>query len=314
MKNFSIIFNPAAGRGEATRYAMQLKSLLQQKHGTNLQNVACMEIKGRDDAYQFAKYASSQCYDMVVAIGGDGTIRQVAGGLIEGGGDTPLGIIPLGSVNNLAHALDIPLNPKLAMELLLYGEKKAIDVGKVNDTYMVSSMTVGFLADIAKNVTTKEKREWGPLAFLKDLFYVLKAHKRYYLEISYDNGILSQRTELLLISMTSSLGGVKSLIPQATADDGYFHLYSIPHVSIGELFKNLSTLLTGSLDHIPGVSYIKTTSLTIHCYKRRRKRENPSKVAARIDGEPGYLLPVNMRVINKALSIIVPPYKRPQYP
>lgn len=313
MKNISIIFNPAAGRGEATRYAMQLKTLFQQKYGTSLQHTECMEIKGQDDAYQFARYASSKSYDMVVAIGGDGTIRQVAGGLIEGGGNTALGIIPLGSVNNLAHALDIPLNPKLSMELLLYGERKSIDVGKVNDTYMVSSMTVGFLADIAKNVTTEEKKEWGPLAFLKDLFHVIKAHKRYYLEIAYDNGVLSQRTALLLVSMTSSLGGVKSFIPHATADDGYFHLYSIPHVSIWELFKNSSALITGSLDNIPGVSYIKTTSLTIHCYKRRRKREKPSKVAARIDGEPGYLLPVNMSVMAKALNIIVPPYKQPHY-
>lgn len=311
MKNVSIIFNPTAGRGNAAQYAMQFKTLLQQKYGATLQNVACMEVKNKDDAYQFAKCASAQSFDMVVTIGGDGTIRQVAAGLLDGGGKTSLGIIPLGSVNNLAHALDIPLNPKLSMQLLLYGKERSIDIGKVNDTYMVSSMTVGFLADIAKNVTTAEKRKWGPLAFLKDLFYVFKAQKRYYLEIFYDNGVVSQRAAILLISMTNSLGGLKSFVPQATADDGYFHLYSIPHISIWEMLKNLSTLLTGSLDNIPGVSYIKTTTLTIHCYKRRRKREKPSKISVRIDGEPGYLLPATMKVMNQALNIIAPPLQTP---
>lgn len=295
----AIIYNPWAGNGQPYKWAVRLCELFKERKGIQPE-IICPDIEIQENTYTVAKKLSKQGYGLLVAIGGDGTINKVVGGILDGDGLASLGIIPIGSVNNFARALGIPLSPHYAIENILYGRAKAVDVGKVNDSYMISSMTLGLLADIAKNVTTVEKKRWGALAFLKNLFTIILKNKKYTLKIVHDEGVLSKELSILLVAMTDSLGGMKSFTPSARVDDGYFHVYTIPDISLRDIIKNLPELALGSFGNISGIDYFTTSSLKISCSRRKRK------VSTRIDGDPSFLLPVTMKIINKGLNVIVP--------
>lgn len=298
-KSVAIIYNSRAGDGRSYQWAVQLKELLDSKMdaGVSIVNVETSPYK---NIYHAAYALAVGNCNLIVAIGGDGTINQVAGGIVDSKGDTILGVLPAGSVNNFAHALNIPLSRAMAMETIVSGEPKAVDIGKINDTYMISSMTLGVLADIAEDVSYKEKRAYGPFAFLKHAFRVIRKNKSYRLLIDYGAGEMALKTKILLVSMTNSIGGFEGWNPDAELNDGVFHLYALDDLRLWKAIKLLPRILNGEFTKLEEVNYIKTPSLKI-------KSAEPQKAyGIRIDGDPVGTLPLEMDVIRGGLRVLVP--------
>ena len=299
MKNVTIIYNPESGSGMSKQHALQLEDLFLKKGDESPQSITLKEIRSGMHAREIAKFASEQHCDLVVAIGGDGTVNQVAGGIVDGGSFSTLGIIPGGTVNNFARALKVPLDPRQAMENLWNGQVRSVDIGKVNDGYVISSMTLGLLADVAEDVSTEEKKKFGPLAFLKNLFRVLRKNKSYRLHLTFDGGTMFQKVKIMLVTMTNSVGGFDYFNPEASPDDGYFHVYLLSGLSLWKTILRMPYLLEGRFADIPEVSYFKTRCLMLASRKAK-------KIQIRIDGDPSYKLAINMKVIHKGLKVKVP--------
>lgn len=299
-QNIAVLYNPTSGSGMANKWALQFERTFWEREAGFTGTIALREIPYERAAYHTAKHLAERGCDLLVVIGGDGTINQVAAGIMDAGSSTTLGILPGGSVNNFARALRIPLAPLPAMNNLWSGTTKAVDIGKVNNRYMISSLTVGLLADIAIDVTAEEKRQFGPLAFLKNSFHVLQKNRSYPLELTFDNGVMVQKTKILLITMTNSVGGIDYFNPEAKPDDGYFHVYSLSDLSLWKMLVRMPYFFYGNFKDIPEVSYIKTSSLSIS----RTKGKRP--ILTRIDGDPSCALPVKMKVIHQGLRVIVP--------
>lgn len=224
-------------------------------------------------AYELAAKAVGDGIDAVVAVGGDGTINEVAAALSDT--DIPLGIIPEGSGNGLALYLGIPLNEKAALRRLNRFETTRIDTGKVNGSPFFNMAGIGFDASVSDRFAHENTR--GAIGYLKAVLMEISSYKtkKYQLEI---DGVAYER-EAFMISVANSpqYGNNAYIAPQASVTDGVldvciihkFPLYTLP-VMIFHLFAKTADQ-SDYLEILPG------KEILIHC---------ESEEAVHVDGEP----------------------------
>ncbi|MDQ0362008.1 diacylglycerol/lipid kinase family protein [Breznakia pachnodae] len=302
MKKISIIYNPESGSGESEKNAKKVKEQLEQSDKYKDIDIQMHATKDSKDAYKFAKKCSQEKYELIVSIGGDGTINQIAGGIIDGGNHSKLAIMPLGTVNNMANALKIPTKFEDSIKIVEEGNIRNIDIAKVNKDYMISSMTIGLLADAAINVTSEKKRKFGPLAYVIDFLRVLKKYRGYSLVIKHDEGELKERIMFLLVTMTDSVGGMSAFTPDAKVDDGYMHVLTMSKLSIGKLIRYLPKLLRSDFSDMPEIHYFQTSEMTIE----KQNKDKKKKVQTRIDGDPSSSVPIKSKVLKQELKVLAP--------
>jgi diacylglycerol kinase family enzyme len=130
------IVNPAAGRGAGERALPAIRAIAQEAR------VAWTEAIAEEprQAWKIAEQAARDSYDIVVAMGGDGTLHEVVNGILRGRPDNPpaLAVIPAGTANIFARALDLPAHPVAAARVLVNGVRRRIDVGQVHDRYFAT--------------------------------------------------------------------------------------------------------------------------------------------------------------------------------
>ena len=296
VKRVMIIFNPSSGKSQSKKIAQQVQDYLEEQDSAY--QVKQMGTKSETDATKFAKEAAENKFDLVVSIGGDGTISDVVSGLSPFEHRPKLGIIPAGTVNNLARVLEIPLDIPAAIENLVTGDLTPLDVGQVNDSYMISTLTLGVLADAALEVSQQEKQKFGPFAFIFKGSRILVQHKHYHLKIQHDEGKWRGSAQLLLVTMTNSAGGFPYLDPDAAVDDDYFHVFIVPELSFTGSLRFLSYFISGKAKKIPDVTYFKTKKMTIEGAKK--------EIRSRIDGDPSEKLPLNMQVLEGHIQVLAP--------
>ncbi|WP_420911624.1 diacylglycerol kinase family protein, partial [Winslowiella iniecta] len=110
-----------------------------------------------------AIYASAGHVDLIIVGGGDGSLNAAANALIATG--LPLGILPLGTANDLARTLAIPKDLSRAVAIIAAGNLRQLDVGMVNERPFFNVASIGFSASLAKNLTAASKRRWGVLGY-----------------------------------------------------------------------------------------------------------------------------------------------------
>lgn len=301
MRSVAILYNPQSGGGKNQHLAENLRTYLLSQ-GLLSDAISVIETQSAQHAFEMAKYAGLSAVDLVVALGGDGTINKIAAGLYESGSQTRLGIVPSGTVNNLAKALGIPLEIQAAFHNLLHGQDQAVDICQVNDNYMISSLTLGFLADMAVKVTQEEKRQLGFLAFLKYGFKILRRNRNYYLTLKMPESYRQIKTKILLIIMTGSVAGQPHFNREAKPDDGLMNVYFLSDFRLWKLLWNLPKFLSGNFEKLDQVQYFRTSQLEISQFKNGRSQ----KARTRIDGDQGDYLPIELSVKAKALRVKVP--------
>ncbi|KRM72206.1 diacylglycerol/lipid kinase family protein [Lacticaseibacillus brantae] len=286
----AIIYNPHSGHNQGEAAARQLQTALRNRGD----DVTLLPTKAPGSATTLAKEADA---DLVVAIGGDGTVREVISGLSPRKQPPLLGIMPKGTVNNLAKTLHIPLTNRGAINNILEGTPQFVDIGQINNTYMVSTLTLGVLANAALAVTQREKQRFGPLAFLFKGLRVLGRHQHWHLTLESPHHHWDQDTQFVLIAMTNSVGGFTNFNPDAAPDDGMFHVFVAPKLTWRKTFLVLPYFITGNFAKFPGMTYFRTDELRITTRKHLRSR---------IDGDPSVSLPINGQVVKNHIQVITP--------
>lgn len=291
MTSYTLIYNPHAGKNGATAVAAYCAKRLEQA-GHQVTNAPAVKPGAA------ATLAFVALSDVVVAIGGDGTINQVAAGLVKRRDPPLLGIIPQGTVNNLAKVLHIPLLSALAVTNLLRGQRRPIDIGLVNDHVMISTLTLGVLANAAVSVTQQAKQRLGPIVYLTRGLHSLTKRQHWHLKITSTGRTWEQDSAFLLITMTNSVGGFTNFAPQAKPDDGLFHLFVAPRLTWQRTLLLAPYFLTGSFSKLPGITYFTARELTI--------TSADAKLHSRIDGDPSIALPLHLQVIANKVHVLVP--------
>jgi YegS/Rv2252/BmrU family lipid kinase len=218
-----VLYNDTAGKSEAKETAEKFQSYVKEQ---GEEHQAFLQASNPDvDPKDVREAAEKHAVDTIVIIGGDGTIHHGLQTFKEKLDVLKVGIIPGGTVNNFARMLGIPVKPEEAFETILTGVERSIDYGTVNDQVMISTMTIGLLADTAAATSQEEKQQYGPLAFMKRFIHLLIKKKQYKLEVIADERKWQGKTQLLTIVMSNSAGGIVSY--HSFAKTEYFTIYFV---------------------------------------------------------------------------------------
>jgi len=260
-----IILNPYANRWGAKARLPEVESALKDA-GLNYDLALTTEAK---DGTELAKTAVSENYDAVIAAGGDGTISEVANGLITAVPDDqptlPLGILPVGSANDLAKMMGLPLDIPSAVALIANKNTQLLDAGRVKydgkTHYFDNNSAIAMepmitLEHMKINRVSGEARYY--LALLKGVIKL----KAWQMSITWDDGEYIGPTYLLSVCNGPRTGGMM-IAPGASMDDGYFDIVLAPEVPKTTVINFLLKLTKGTHVEHPVTTFTRTKSLKI---------------------------------------------------
>jgi diacylglycerol kinase (ATP) len=163
--------------------------------------------------------------DLVIVCGGDGTLNSAALGVMETG--LPMGILPMGTANDLARTLSIPDDLALAADVIVAGKQTRVDLGEVNGHPFFNVASLGLSVDLARNLTPEVKRRWGKLSYALAAFAVVRQAKRFRAEIISDTSRVRVHTLQIAVGNGVHYGGGTVIQADATIQDGRLDLYSL---------------------------------------------------------------------------------------
>jgi diacylglycerol kinase (ATP) len=233
--------------------------------------------------------------DRVVVAGGDGSVNAAVQVLADCG--LPLGIVPLGTANNLARTLGIPFEPAEACGVVAAGYVRRIDLGRVNDRYFCTTASMGLSVQITEELSSEVKRKLGPMAYAVTAFRVLRRAHTFRADISWEGGHRFSRTVQLVVGNGRYYGAALAVAEDAAIDDGRLDLYSLEVDHWWQLLKLAPALKRGTHGALPDVEAFRSTGFEI----RTRKR-----MPIDLDGEVGAQTPARFEVVPRALDVFVP--------
>lgn len=300
MKKARIIYNPTSGR-EA--FKKQLPEVLEKFEIAGYET-SCHATTCEGDAVQAARAAGLRGFDLVVAAGGDGTVNEVVNGLAELEERPQLAVVPVGTTNDFARAIGIPRDNILtAVDAILAGEARAIDIGRVNGHYFVNIAGGGRLTELTYEVPSKLKTVLGQLAYYLKGIEMLPSIRPAEVEIEYDGKLFKGEIMLFLVSLTNSVGGFEKLAPDSKLNDGMFDLLILKKANLADFIRVASLALRG--EHISDSNIIYTTA-------NRVKVTSAQKMQLNLDGEYGGDLPGEFVNLYRHIEVLVPLAKAQQ--
>ena len=224
-------------------------------------------------ASEIADEAKSNDVDVVVAVGGDGTVNEIARALVKS--RTALAIIPCGSGNGLARHLMLPLNVKGALEIINTCEIHELDYGIINGHPFFCTCGMGFDAFISAKFAEAGKR--GPMTYLENVLKEGLTYKPETYEITYDGGTLTHEAFLISCANASQYGNDAYIAPQASMSDGLMDVIIMEPFDIIEASTISIEMFNKTLDKHSRVKTLRTKKLHIH-------RNKPGYI--HYDGDP----------------------------
>ena len=288
MKNIAFIVNPISGTKAKNRVAKLIRELLDLQQFAP--TVVVTEYAGH--ATQLAQQFAMEDYYAVVAVGGDGTINEVASGLI--GTNTALGIVPNGSGNGFARHLDISTRMNRAIEMLNNSEVINVDYGLVNDQPFFSTCGVGFDAIVAQDFSDSSRGFKGYLHSIFKDFFQYKADT-YQLK---GEGIDITTTAFLVNFANAGQWGYDAYIaPKASVQDGWLDVAIVSEFPITAAAGLALSLFTKNIDEKLHMNTIRAKELTL-----TRTSEGPMH----IDGTP-VMMPaeLHVKIVEEGLKVLV---------
>lgn len=211
-------------------------------------------------ATQIAANAVHDHIDMVVAIGGDGTINEIGRSLIHS--DTALGIIPCGSGNGLARHLRIPMDPKAAIDIINQGHQVCIDYGKINNIPFFCTCGVGFDAFVSLKFADSGKR--GLLTYLENTLYESLTYKPETYEIENEEGTMRYKAFLIACGNASQYGNNAYITPQASLTDGLMDVTIMEPFTVLDVPSLSFQLFNKTIDQNSRIKTLRAKKIKIH--------------------------------------------------
>lgn len=232
--------------------------------------------------------------DLVLAAGGDGTLISCIPHAIELG--VPLGIIPLGTFNDLARTLGVPTDIEQACRAAASSNTRLIDVGRVNGRYFVNESSIGLSARIARRQTPEVKQRFGFFGVISTAVQSLFEARPIFAQIEYDGKVESFRTVQITIANSGHFGGIIDR-PDAAIDDGVLDLYSVEISGWRSLMSVTRKIVAHDPSSGSGLRTRRAARFTV-------KTRHPHHISA--DGEPAGVTPATFEVLPGAVRVLVP--------
>lgn len=269
MKKIYIIVNPIAGRGAGEQSIPKIEQLCKEY---NLQHDLVRTARPWH-AVELAQKASQAGYEIVAAVGGDGTANEVLNGLVcarqEGSGESALGVISVGRGNDLAFGFGIPADLPAAVQALAKGNRTRVDIGRVvgglfpQGRYFGNGVGIGFDAVVGFEALKMKRLHGFPsylIAALKTIFLYYKAPE---VLVEYENQTLKLSTLMLSVMNGRRMGGGFMMAPFASIDDSLLDLCIASQVSRAKIFTLIPRFMKGTQGSHPAIKTGQTRQITI---------------------------------------------------
>ena len=293
MKNIAFIINPISGAKETQNAKRKLPKLIMQTLDMEqwLPNIVFTEYAGHatELAHQYARMG----FDAVVAVGGDGTVNEVARGLKDT--KTALGILPMGSGNGFARHLNIPIRPQKALEMINHSEPINVDYGLANGRLFVSTCGTGFDAVVADNFAGSNKR--GFMTYLQNTLKVALSYQPQTHHIVGDGLDVTHKAFLITFANANQWGYEAMIAPKASVQDGKMDIMLMSsHAILGSASLALR-LFTGSIDNSYFMDTIRAKEITL---------EREEVAPFHIDGDPVEMeKDIHIKIVADGLKVLV---------
>jgi YegS/Rv2252/BmrU family lipid kinase len=283
-----LLVNPASGGGRALKLLPRVEAAL------DARRVPFRAVRTRSLEHGVkAALVAVEAGELPVVISGDGMVGAVGGAIA--GGDEPLGIVPVGRGNDLARVLGIPTDPEEAIEVVLTGHTRTIDIGEANGRPFLGIASVGFDSDA--NRVANESRLGGNLVYAWAALRALVGWKPARFTIAIGGARTRIEGYSVIVANNKAYGGGMFVAPDAELDDGAFDVVTISRVGKLRFLGNLPKVFKGTHVRNDEVSVVRAARLSISASR-------PFAVYA--DGERLTDLPADLRVIPSALRVLVP--------
>jgi YegS/Rv2252/BmrU family lipid kinase len=259
--------------------------------GIQLQHETCA---GPDELANTILRAAS-AVDLVVLGGGDGTLSSAASALIETG--LPLGILPLGTANDLARTLGIPIDVEGAAQVIVEGNLRRIDVGEVNGKPFFNVASMGLSVGMTRELTPEMKQRWGKLGYAVATLRAFWHMRPFTAAIRSGDGVHKVRTLQVSVGNGRYYGGGMAVEEGAEIDDGFLDLYSLEFTHSWKLALIYPAFRKGRHGMWKEVRTLRCTEVEI-------RTGRPKKVNT--DGEITTETPAQFRVLRQAVSVFAP--------
>lgn len=239
--------------------------------------------------------AAAGSIDLVVIGGGDGTLNACAGALAET--KVPFGILPLGTANDLARSLGLPLDPVEAAAAIVRHGPRPIDLGCVNGHHFFNVASIGFPADLASELTADLKRRWGTLGYAIAAYRLLRRARPFRVWIERDGKVEKVTTFQASVGNGRHFGGGMTVSEDARPDDGRLRFFSLEVRHWWRMIALLPAIRRGTQARHADVRAFEATEIVL-----RTRRPRPVNA----DGELRTHTPAHFKVLPGAVRVHAP--------
>jgi len=243
---------------------------------------------------------NSDGYDTIVVCGGDGTINMAINGMMAGGINAKLGIIPSGTANDYASHLKLPKDHAEAAKVIAEGKTLLTDVGKVNDKYFINVCGAGFLTNISQHINEEFKNTLGKMAYYIKGIEQMQNFVPMDVRITNSTGSFEESIYFLIVLNGQGAGGFENLAPSAKVDDGLLDFIAVRSMNMLDMPRLLFKVIRGEHLDEDNIVHFQDSYIKI---EPTAKPEDRSLLETDVDGELGPDMPVIIKSIPKALEV-----------
>lgn len=290
--HYRFIVNPVAGRGRAADWVSRIRGRMEQAKAS----YDVVYSTGAGEVQKLAHQAAADGMEVVVAVGGDGTVNEAANGVAFS--STALAALPAGRGNDYARLLGMPPGPDQALEDLLRAVRGWQDLGQVLDRYFVNIVGAGFDAAVA-HAAHHQAPAWlqGTWAYVWGIFRVLFTFRPLAVALRADGQTLSSpRALLVAVGIGSHYGGGMAILPRAVPDDGLLDVLVLENVSVPALLYHLPKVYRGRHLSLP-------QARTLRCRELALELARPAPL--QMDGESMWGQTMHFRLWPRALPVLL---------
>ncbi|GGD90395.1 diacylglycerol/lipid kinase family protein [Paenibacillus nasutitermitis] len=286
-----IILNPAAGKSAMVDQMDRITDKLRLRYD----EVVVYQTEAAGDGAAYIQRHAAE-FDLIIGFGGDGTIHELINALCPLAERPLFAILPGGTCNDFSRAIGMNQDPLLAVEQILVGRVKHVDVGRSGSRYFLNFWGIGLITLVSNNIDSDQKERLGKLSYYISAAQSITGFEPFSLKITSADFDYDNTACLLVISNGAYTGGMRTFFPETDLEDGLFDVLIIKETSMELAWKAIQLKLTGEMPEGGAVCYFKTNKLSIEA--------SPGQEID-CDGEIGDRTPDELENVRQHLAVLV---------